>query len=43
MLIRGQVLEMIDNLNRLLGDYLKEAITPSARLKIGFLLLYIRI
>ena len=35
MPIGGQTLEMIDNINRLLGDDLKETITPGARLKIA--------
>lgn len=35
MPIGGQILEMIDNINRLLGDDLKETIKPGARLKIA--------
>src|SRR5690554_1406509 len=31
----GQILEMIDNINRLLGDDLKETIEPGTRLKIA--------
>lgn len=35
MPIGGPILEMIDNINRLLGDDLKETVTPGSRLKIA--------